>query len=260
MKTPVKIGERNFSSKKEALTHYKNILNSYTFGSSLNDNDFWDLMALLNYEYQLNSMQQIHIEAEENDEIKAENIEGEIFVKDIKVSKVQFTTKCFEVFHSDGTSCYISYLMMINRKEYTPESLFTIACRNCIQKDLISIKQEYFRNNSVQGRVKCQETNILSKWEELAVDHRQPNTLSIIIDRFKEVNEIILEDIEYQSNKENLIIFRNQELMQKFISYHRKKATLRVVRKERNSSRSAMGRVKKSSKDLIISQTQLPLF
>ncbi|WP_151088264.1 hypothetical protein [Hymenobacter baengnokdamensis] len=122
------------------------------------------------------------------------------------------------------------------------------------------MKQEYFKKYSIQGKVKCQETSTLSKWEDLAVDHRQPNTLSIIIDRFKEVKNIVLDNLEYRTTRDNMIVFKDQELVQSFISYHRDKATLRVVRKDCNSSRSAMGRVKKSSKDLVINQAQLPLF
>ena len=45
--------------------------------------------------------------------------------------------------------------------------------------------------------VKCQETGKLAKFEELNVDHRQPNTYSVIVDRFLELHEIDLEKIEY---------------------------------------------------------------
>lgn len=183
MKSPIKIGERSFPSKKDALLYYKTILNSYKFGQSLNNDDFEDLMALRNYDYQLSMAQLPHVEDADKVVDESESELEAIVVKDIIVSKAQFNTKCFEVFYSDNTSCYISYLMIINRKEYTPELLFSTACRNCIQKDLMLVKQEYFKKYSVQGKVKCQKTNAFSKWEELAVDHRQPNTLSIIIDR-----------------------------------------------------------------------------
>ena len=259
MKTPIKIGERSFLSKNDALLYYKTILNSYKFGQSLNDNDFKELMALLNYEYQLSISQTPQIQGA-NEVVDEPGNDSEVLVENIVVSKAQFNTRCFEIFYSDSTSCYISYLMIINRRGYTSETLFTTACRNCIQKDLMLVKQEYFKKHSVQGKVKCQETSVLSKWEELAVDHRQPNTLSVIIDRFKEVNSIELESLEYRTTKENLIVFKDQQLVQNFVSYHRNKATLRIVRKECNSSRSAMGRIKRSPKDLTVNQTQLSLF
>lgn len=39
--------------------------------------------------------------------------------------------------------------------------------------------------------MKCQETGKLLKWEQLNVDHRQPNTFSIIVDRFVELRNIL---------------------------------------------------------------------
>ena len=39
--------------------------------------------------------------------------------------------------------------------------------------------------------MKCQETGKLLKWEQLNVDHRQPNTFSIIVDRFVGLGNIV---------------------------------------------------------------------
>jgi len=100
MKTSFRIGERSFSSKKDALIHYKGILNSYEFGQSLIDNDFKDLMALLNYEHQLSLSQTTQIEVSNEVEDAFEK-DSEVQVENIFVSRVQFNTKCFEVFYSD---------------------------------------------------------------------------------------------------------------------------------------------------------------
>ena len=142
--------------------------------------------------------------------------------------------------------------MIINNTEYTPEKLFYVACRNSIQSDIRSVKQDYFDKNSIKGQVKCQETGILSKWTELAVDHRQPSTFSIIVDRFKEVNRIDLDTIEYTSNEQNQIIFQDESWTENFKKYHREKASLRIVRTECNSSRTGMARIKRTTKDLTI--------
>lgn len=176
----------------------------------------------------------------------------EVEIIDIKVSQVQFNNKCFEIFYNDETSHYISYLMIINHTKYTPEKLFNVACRNSIHSDIKSVKQDYFDKNSVKGHVKCQETGILSTWTELAVDHRQPNTFSIIVDRFKEVNRIDLDTIEYTSNDQNHIIFQDNKWTENFKQYHKEKASLRIVRTECNSSRTGMARLKRTSKDLTI--------
>ena len=178
--------------------------------------------------------------------------EKELEIIDIKVSRVQFNTKCFEVFYSDNSSQYISYLMIINNTKYTPEKLFYVACRNSIHYDINSVKQRYFDDHSIKGIVKCQETRVLSKWTDLVVDHRQPNTFSIIVDRFKEVNKIEVGIIEYTSDDQNNIIFKDRNWAETFRNYHTEKATLRIVRIECNSSRTGMARLKRTSKDLTI--------
>ena len=260
MRKPFKIGQKEYKFKKDAITHYRTILNSYDFGQSLNNSDYDDLIDLLDYDY-FNYLAELETtdensEEEISNEVESEvgngNNEAEISIEDIKIARVQFNTKCFEIFYSDKTSAYISYLMIINNTKYTPEKLFYVACRNSIHGDIKTVKQEYFDKNSVKGQVKCQETGILSKWTELAVDHRQPNTFSVIVDRFKEVNRVELDLIEYTSNDQNHIIFKDDIWTVQFRKYHMEKASLRIVRTECNSSRTGLARLKRTSKDLTI--------
>lgn len=246
---PIIIGENSFSYKKEAIAHYRHILNSYRFGESLNEPDFYDLIDLLDYDC-LNSSDISDLDESFIDEYSDNEID--VYITDIKVSKVQFNTKCFEVFYNDNSSCYISYLMIINNTKYTPERLFDKACRNAIHKDIIDVKQRYFDSHSVKGQVKCQETGVLSKWSELVIDHRQPYTFSVIVDRFKELNNIDLRNIEYVTNDDNLILFENNSITEQFREYHKEKANLRLVRKECNSGRTILARISKSKKDLKI--------
>lgn len=258
MKKTFKIGQKEYKFKKDAINHYRTILNSYEFGQTLEESDFEDLLDLLDYGA-INDL----ADREMNEDIFEEKIaieidsisneESEILVEDIKVSRVQFNTKCFEIFYNDKTSEYISYLMIINNSKYTLEKLFYIACRNSVHKDIKAVKQAYFDQFSEKGQVKCQETGLLSIWTELAVDHRQPNTFSIIVDRFIEVNSIELSKIEFTTNDLNFIVFNDKKLEDRFRSYHKEKASLRIVRKACNLSRSSLARLKRTSKDLIIS-------
>ncbi|MCW0482585.1 DUF3223 domain-containing protein [Gaoshiqia sediminis] len=47
MRETVRIGSKEFVSKKEALNYYKAILNSYEFGETVKKDDFIDIMDLL---------------------------------------------------------------------------------------------------------------------------------------------------------------------------------------------------------------------
>lgn len=255
MAKPLKIGQNEFKFKKDAIAHYKAILNAYDFGQSLNNSDYEAIIDLLYYDY-LNclgadeELEEDNVEMQEPIKSSVEINAEDIYIENIKVARVQFNTKCFEVFYSDKTSQYISYLMLINNPKYDPERLFYIACRNSVHADIHAVKKEFFEKHSVKGQVKCQETGISSKWTELAVDHRQPHTFSIIVDRFKEVNDF--DSIEYTSSLDNQLLFKDENLIQSFRDYHKAKANLRIVRKECNSSRTGLARVKKTTKDLAI--------
>ena len=92
----------------------------------------------------------------------------------------------------------------------------------------------------------------MHKWENLSVDHRQPNTLSVIIDRYLEVNSIDINAIKYEHVDRAPDQFKDKELRNSFRAYHRKLANLRIVHKDLNLSRSHQGRVKRQKKDLAI--------
>ncbi len=232
MKTPIIIRDKNFKYKKDALLYFKTKLYSYDFGEILNEDDTADVTALLL----------------ENETRKDKIGVG---IKEIRIGKVQFGTKCFQIIRNDLTSETFSYVYCING-DPKPFTKFSNACRNAIHKDLHNVKQKYFGQNSIKGKVKCQETGILSSWTELNVDHRQPNTLSIILDRFIELYNIDLKNIEYETDKDNKTVLVDKDLERKFMDYHMEKANLRIVRKENNLGRSHQGRVKKQKKDLRI--------
>lgn len=232
MKAPITIGEKVFKYKKGALQYFKTMLNSYNFGDIISKSDQNDIVALLL----------------QNDTREHKVGSG---IKEIRIAKVQFGTKCFEIVRNDNSIEQFSYTLCING-DRKPLTIFNTACRNSIYQDLRSVKQAYFDKHSSKGKVKCQETGILSSWEELNIDHRQPNTFSIIIDRFLEVNDINLSKLQYTKSEDNKIQFLDEELANRFRQYHRDKANLRIVRKENNLSRSHQARIKQQKKDLKI--------
>ena len=177
MKKWVQIGRLNFKYKKEALAHFKKILNSYGFKESLSEEDFNDVLNLL----------KIHPNAKEKIGVG---------IKKIKVDETRYKTKCFNVIRVDSSCEIFSYIKCINGS-LPPLTKFSKACRDTISDDLRSVKLSFFKGNSKKGRVKCQETGEMSLWVELNIDHRQPNTFSVIVDRFIELHRIDLSSVEY---------------------------------------------------------------
>lgn len=232
MRKKIEIGERQFATKKDALNHFKTILNSYEFKMNLNKEDLKDILVLL----------------ETHPNVKEKIGVG---IEYVRIAKVQYNTKSFELVRSDGSTEFFSYTKRIN----APKTDFTKlreACRQAIQEDLRNVKLAYFDRFSKKGQVKCQESGDLAKYEELNVDHRQPNTFSVIVDRFVELNKLDLKKIKYLQIDGGPNELADENLKEEFRQYHRDKANLRIVKKSLNLGRSFQARVNRQKKDLTI--------
>jgi len=235
MREKLKIGQREFATKKDALNHYKVILNSYKFGSFLNDSDLNDVMDLL----------ELH-----------PNKDKKIGVEKIRVVKLQnYNAKVFELVRLDGSTECFSYTKRINAPK-TDFTKFSEACRKAIKEDLRNVKLAYFEKFSKKGKSKCQETGEQNRFEDLVVDHRQPNTFSVIVDRFIELHNLNLATIEYIKVDGGPDELADSELKEKFKQYHKDKATLRIVKKKLNLGRSFQARVSRQKKDLIVEKNE----
>jgi hypothetical protein len=229
----MKIVDLEFATKKEALNYFKVILNSYSIGDELSEKDKLDILKLLS----------IHHSYDENRIAQITNV---------RIAKIpKYNSRAFEVVLKDDTTKVFSYtrLFAAHRSDYTK---FSIACRQAVQDDLRQVKLSYFQKNSQKGFVKCQETNELLKWESLHVDHRQPNTFSVIVDRFIELNNIDIENVNYIYILDGQNELGDEDLKQKFREYHKEKANLRIVNKKLNLGRSYQARVRVQKKDLKI--------
>jgi len=230
MRKEIIIGGKIFKYKKNALAYFKAILNSYTAGAILNDSDKNDVYELLKLNPKF-------------EEMKKQGIQN------FKVDKVRYNTNCFYIVKDDLTTRAFSYTKCINGKQPL-STKFSRTCRDIIQKDLRAVKQKYFNKNSQKGQVKCQETKELCFWVELVIDHRQPNTFSVIVDRFIEVQNIKLSNVKYAKVMDGVFTFEDQYLAEKFRAYHKQKANLRIVKKGLNLGRSHQARIKQQKKDL----------
>jgi hypothetical protein len=156
--------------------------------------------------------------------------------------------RAFHIKRTDGSIENFSYDKAV-KGDPKPFTIFSKACRKAVESDMISVKESAFDGRDT---IKCQETGIYIKMEEAHVDHRQPNTFSVIVDRFIEVNSIDIVNIQYDSIGQYGRQFIDDELANKFREYHKNKATLRIVTKDLNLRRSHMARVSLQKKDLKI--------
>ena len=228
MKPSIIIGRKVFKYKKDALSYFKTILNSYDYGETLNSDDFYDVYELLKK----------HPKSKEKIGIG---------IYKIKVEELRNENKGFYLLRKDSTTDFFSYLKCINGRS-TPITKFCRTCREIVKDDIHKVKLSFFKDNSNKGKVKCQETGDLCKWEELVVDHRSPNTFSIIVDRFIEINKINIKNVEYIDKEIYGSEFADNSLSEKFRKYHKEKANKKTI----NQHRSHQGRIRKQKKDLSI--------
>ena len=236
MKKPIEIGDKSYATKKDALSHFKTILNSYDFGETLNQDDLKDILGLLDSHPKIKEKIGVGIEK-------------------VRIAKLKYKTRSFELVRFDGSTEFFSYTKRINSPK-TDFTKFSEACRQAIQEDLRNVKLAYFDKYSKKGKVKCQETGKLSKYEELNVDHRQPNTFSIIVDRFVEINSLDLREIRYIEIDGGSNVLADKKLGNEFRKYHQDKANLRIVRKSLNLGRSYQAKVNRQKKDLKITDKE----
>ena len=234
MRKKIEIGENEFATKKDALNHYKIILNSYEFGEVLSSVDIKDVLDLL----------ETHPKVVEKIGVGIEKI---------RIAKVQYKTKSFELVRTDGSTEFFSYTKRINSPK-TEFTKFREACRKTIQEDLRNVKLAYFDKFSKKGQVRCQESKELTKYEELNVDHRQPNTFSVIVDRFIEIKNIDLKEVEYLQIDGGPNELADENLKKEFRDYHKEKANLRIVKKSLNLGRSFQAKITRQKKDLIVTE------
>jgi hypothetical protein len=265
MPRPLRIGPRTFATKKAALAHFREILNRSEINADLVGDDFDDLMGLINFDPEARDDDASRVGTPDWQAPVTQDVD-EVCVQAVRVTRGQYGSRCFEVVYDDGDSWVLSYILLVTQRSIGQPELVRRACRSAVADDLRGVKQAYFDAHSTAGFAPCQESGTSGRWEDLVVDHRQPNTFSVIFDRWLELRAIDVDVVETTSDATRRVVFADEALAEDFRTYHQKLATLRVVRRDLNASRAAMGRVARSAKDLVVTrghdgpQSQLGLF
>ena len=191
-KKPIEIGVRFWEFQKDALKHYQDILSSYEIDDELIGEDFNEIFDLIKN----------HPSAEE----KIGNGVASIVVKGDA-----YGSKCFHIIRKDGSQDNFSYRKAVVG-EARPFTKFCQACRKAVEQDISNLKTKYFldENDFPKNQAKCQETGIEITRENSHVDHRHPNTFSVIVDRFIEIEHIDLNSVSYETEGQYGRIFRDE--------------------------------------------------
>lgn len=232
----IMISNQEFPTKKAALQFYQNILASYEVGSVLNESDRKLIVNLVYRDF-------------DPEEVECYERETGDYIKDVMVdAHPDFKkTKCFYLIESNDEKVIFSYRLAINGGLSNMQK-FTRACRHTIQAELREFKKARFANRPV----KCAISGKIVEWEECQIDHKAPLTFSVIVKSFIVSHQLDIDSVEYtyQNSSE---FFLSQDLSEKFATFHKGMAVLRIVATEENLKLSSKARILPTSKDWKIS-------
>jgi len=240
MAIPVIIGGLEFKTKKAAKEYFKRMLAKYRDGDMVSDEDSVYLDKLI----------ERHPEAAQKIGVGIKKFYRQI---------TDEGTSCFWLERNDGSKTEFSYLTCVDAKGKSLYQEFAEACRECVKKDLIETKKEYFGKHAEPGgRVSCDITGEMIKFDESHLDHKKPMTFQVIVRTFIAAHSITLSRnvLTEPRDQQFTTAFTDKDLSEKFRDYHHNVAQLRVIKSKLNLSLGGSERIQKSSRPIKILRSQ----
>ncbi len=226
---PVELATRSFSTQKGATVFFKTMLNRYTPGDRVSNEDSFDLLALL----------------ERHTEYAAKIGCG---VSHFEVMMTVHGTQCFRILRIDGSGTDFSYPNCISQRAPSRKEEVSQAFRNVVRFDLYKARDDFFAKNSdVAGFVTCAVTGKRISHEQAHMDHRPPMTFEVIVTTYLASNGLSLESVPLTTGQDDQVSpeITDQALAESFRTYHSAVATLDMVESSINLSQSSRNRIKK---------------
>jgi hypothetical protein len=233
---PIVLNGIEFKFQKDAIEHFKNMLERYRNGQTIAGDDRDMLLDLL----------ERHPQADKKIGCG---------VKRLYKDRTDMPTSCFWIERTDGSRTDFSYRTAISAKEKSLYQEFLEACRAAVQDDLLLAKKEYFEKwGDLDKKVKCEITGDKVAISESHLDHKKPLTFEVLVYTFISANDIEIkpemllmsQDAQFQTT------MIDRQLKDKFLQYHRKVAKLRVIKAEQNLSLGGSERIRKSRNPVLI--------
>ena len=223
------IGDLTFATQKEASHFIKNMLNKYGDQETVSIEDQEVLTNLI--ERHPEAIQKIGVG-----------------IRQFYKAPTAMGTSCFWLEREDGTKTDFSYGSCITGKSKTLFQEFMEACREAVRDDLIETKYAYFRTNAdSSGKVPCAISGEMVTDKESHLDHVKPLTFQVIVVTFFKSNGINISrnmftqssDAQFQAS------FVDQEMKEKFRTYHHDITDLRIIKNRLNLKMGPSERIKK---------------
>jgi len=206
------IGELIFTSKAEAIEHFRQILYSYEIGSVVNNVNARELLWLLEQ----------HPTAEQK---------RGVGVLAFVIARAPYNSRGFKIIRTDWTDTDFSYRKCINAPPTALEAVIR-ALRIEVQQDILQAKRDYFELNGDElGRVPCKETGALVTIDEADADHAPPFSFDVLAKTFLSARKITADEAMLTPPADNQF---GRQLVDRTLAadwreYHHGHADMRIV-------------------------------
>lgn len=217
----INVGNVEFKTKSAAESFIKDIKAKYKSGDSLSQDDFDFILELI----------KLHPNA-------SAKIGSGISSIEIRQNNMGNAT-AFYIVRSDGTDTDFSYKKCLNGETGLLQQ-FTKAAREAVSPQIVDFREEYFRKHQdSSGQILCSVTQKKVGRNDVHVDHH-PTSFQKLVGVFLATNEIALEVVKYkgQEDGDERLSYADQPLKEKFASYHKQNAELRLISREANLRKS----------------------
>lgn len=233
-KIPVDIGGLRFASKGAAEDYFRSMLYRYAVGERIPDPEATELNWLLERHPEFVDKSGVGIEY-------------------FNVRSALFGTRCFEINRTDSSKTDFSFKSCVNGKAPSALSEAITALRAEVAEDILKEKRAWFKaNGGTEGKVACALTGIRISQEEAHADQAPPRSFGTLAVTFLKARGIEPDSTFVTTPGDNQYQPRlaDPKLAQEWKDFHHDLATIRIVAKRGNLSRSHEGKVKKRDNQL----------
>jgi hypothetical protein len=162
-----------------------------------------------------------------------------------------YGTDCFWLERDDGTRTDFSYQSCVDAKGKSLYQEFAEACKEAVQPELTAAKKKHFaQHGNADGVVRCEITGELIAYSEAHLDHKKPLTFQVIVISFVTANNIEITPgiLSRPSDAQFATTFLDKGIEESFRAFHRRIASLRIIKDKSNLRLGGSERITKSKR------------
>jgi hypothetical protein len=204
---PLTVGAHSFAKQADCAEHCKQMLAGYVIGDIVEGDDAAFLRALI----------ERHPEADEKIGVGIHYF----FIGPNDAGSYHG----FRICRVDGTVIDFSYRACVTGRSPAASTSARRAMRHAIVQQILDFRSTHPPVCAVTGRALTPDV--------MHIDHQEPNTFAVLVERFLALNCLTIDDVKSESCGEGCML-SDRDFAARWAAYHQRHAKLRVVHKNIN--------------------------